>query len=54
MELFLQGLPPNVRMVLASRDAKSLEDLAQFADKIIDVAPPTGPSDVVRTEAARL
>ena len=41
-ELFLQRLPPTVRMVLASNAAsESLEDIAQLADRIIDVAPPT-------------
>ena len=41
-ELFLQRLPPTVRMVLASNAADtSLEDIAQLADRIMDVAPPT-------------
>ena len=40
-ELFLQRLPSNVRMALASSiEHKSLEELAELADKIIDVAPP--------------
>ena len=41
-ELFLQRLPTNVRMVLASarRDA-SLEELAYMADKIMEVASPS-------------
>ena len=40
-ELFLQRLPSNVRMVLASSvEDKSLEEIAESADKIIDVAPP--------------
>ena len=40
-ELFLQRLPPNVRMVLASTDTgKNLVDLAQLADKIMEVAAP--------------
>lgn len=40
-ELFLQRLPPNVRMVLASTDTgRSLDDLAQLADKIMEVAAP--------------
>ena len=39
-ELFLQRIPPNVRMVLASSgDAKSLDELATLADKVLDVAP---------------
>ena len=41
-ELFLQRLPANVRMVLASTpDTTSLEDLAELADKIVEVATPT-------------
>jgi hypothetical protein len=42
-ELFLQRLPSNVRMVLASADATTeLGKLAEMADKIIEVAtPPT-------------
>ena len=48
-ELFLQRLPPSVRMVLASTPtATSLENLAEMADKIIEVAVPpsasTGPT----------
>ena len=40
-ELFMQRLPSSVRMVLASsvKDT-SLEEIAELADKIIDVAPP--------------
>ena len=41
-ELFLQRLPPNVRMVLASSGAaESLDDLATLADKVLDAAPPS-------------
>ena len=41
-ELFLQRLPANVRMVLASTpDTTSLKDLAQLADKIVEVAIPS-------------
>ena len=41
-ELFLQRLPSNVRMVLAStRQDTSLEELAQMADKIVEVATPS-------------
>lgn len=41
-ELFLQRLPPNVRMVLASADpSTTLENLADMADKIIEVSTPT-------------
>ena len=40
-ELFLQRLPTNVRMVLASTSATtSLEELAELADKIAEVAIP--------------
>ena len=40
-ELFLQRLPPNVRMVLASTpDTGNLEDVAQLADKVMEVATP--------------
>ncbi len=40
-ELFLQKLPTNVRMVLASSSATtSLEELAELADKIAEVAAP--------------
>ncbi len=39
-ELFLQRLPANVRMVLASIDPKDLETLAATADKIMEVAAP--------------
>ena len=38
-ELFLQCLPANVRMVLASTSATaSLEELADLADKVVEVA----------------
>ena len=38
--LFLQRLPANVRMVLASAaHSTSLEDLAQLADGIVEAAP---------------
>ena len=41
-ELFLQRLPPNVRMVLASTgDAMDLATLADMADKVIEVAAPS-------------
>ena len=40
-ELFLQRLPTNVRMVLAStRGDTTIEELAQLADKIIEVVVP--------------
>ena len=63
-ELFLQRLPSNVRMVLAStRDDTAIEDLAQLADKIVEVALPPSVSNVsvqpselelLRTELATL
>lgn len=41
-ELFLQRLPGNIRMVLASADETiSLENLAALADKIVEVASPS-------------
>ena len=41
-ELFLQRLPANVRMVLASTpDTANLENLAQLADKVMEVAAPS-------------
>ena len=41
-ELFLQRLLANVRMVLASAgDTVSLEELAQLADKVVEVAAPS-------------
>ena len=41
-ELFLQRLPANVRIVLASADASmTLDKLADMADKVLEVATPT-------------
>ena len=41
-ELFLQKLPPNVRMILASSESSlSLDKLAELADKVAEVALPT-------------
>ena len=41
-ELFLQRLPANVRMVLASADSSmDLDKLADMADKVMEVAAPT-------------
>ena len=41
-ELFLQRLPPNVRMVLASTPGTvSLDKLAEIADKVVEVASPS-------------
>ena len=46
-ELFLQRLPANVRMVLAStRENTSIEELAQLADRIVEVAAPPSVSNV--------
>ena len=55
-ELFLQRLPNNVRMVLASiPDAIALDKLADMADKIIEVATPSIASvDTPTTAAADL
>ena len=39
-ELFLQRLPSNVRMVLASTDTTDLAKLADMADRIVEVAAP--------------
>ena len=42
-ELFLQRLPVNVRMVLASAGTTTttLQQLADLADKVVEVAAPT-------------
>lgn len=49
-ELFLQRLPHNVRMVLASTpDTTSLDKLAELADKILEVAAPPPPSVAAAT-----
>ncbi|KAH6945447.1 hypothetical protein HPB50_008501 [Hyalomma asiaticum] len=40
-ELFLQRLPVNVRMILASAADKRLSDLAELADSVLAVAPPS-------------
>lgn len=64
-ELFLQRLPGNVRMVLAStQDTVSLEKLAELADRIVEVATPsisavttaslTTELEQMRTEMSRL
>ena len=46
-ELFLQRLPANIRMVLASTsDSVLLDDLAQLADKIVEVSAPQSVSTV--------
>ena len=54
-ELFLQRLPPSVRMVLASTPtATSLENLAEMADKIIEVAVPPSASTAAATAPPQL
>lgn len=63
-ELFLQRLPANVRMILATTDTMSLQAVAEMADRILEVATPSiaavssGPasSDVtqLREEVAHL
>ena len=64
-ELFLQRLPATVRMVLASTGENvALEDLAQLADKIVEVVlpsvsavhatPVTAEVEQLRAEVARL
>ena len=40
-ELFLQRLPANVQMILASAESMTLDKLAEMADRIVDVATPT-------------
>ena len=40
-ELFLQRLPANVQMILASADAMTLDKLAEMADRIMEAATPT-------------
>jgi len=54
-ELFLQRLPSQVRMVLAStRDNTPMEDLAQLADKIIEVAAPPIVSTVTPQQTSEM
>lgn len=63
-ELFLQRLPSNVRMVLASTPDVSLEKVAELADKVMEVATPsvsavatnalTTEVEQLRTEVTRL
>ncbi|KAH6944560.1 hypothetical protein HPB50_003986 [Hyalomma asiaticum] len=40
-ELFVQRLPVNVRMILASAADKRLSELAELADSVLAVAPPS-------------
>ena len=54
-ELFLQRLPSNVGMVLASTpDTGNIEDLAQLADKVVEVAVPSVASVNTSTELQQL
>ena len=61
-EPFLQRLPTNVRTVLASSAAdKTLEEMAELADKIVDIASPSvsavtpsGSMDSLRAEVKHL
>ena len=54
-ELFLQRLPSNVCMVLASSpDTGNIEELAQLADKVMEVAVPSVASVSTNTELERL
>jgi len=54
-EIFLQRLPPNVRMVLASTpDTGNIEDLAQLANKVVEVAVPAVASINTSTELQQL
>lgn len=48
--LFLQRLPNDVRMMLASVDSATVEDLAKLADRIIDVSNPSGVNQVTQPE----
>ena len=48
--LFLQRLPSNVQMVLVSTpDTGNLEDVAQLADKIMEVAIPSRSISAIST-----
>ena len=53
-ELFLQRLPSNVRMVLASTSDTGNIDLAQLADKVMEVAVPSVASITTSTELQQL
>ena len=54
-ELFLQRLPPNVRMVLASTpDTGNITELAQLVDKVMEVAAPTVSGINTHTELEQL
>ena len=54
-ELFLQRLPANVRMILASTaEGTSLDNLATLADKVMEVAVPTVSSVTVSQLSAEM
>ena len=54
-ELFLQRLPSNVRMVLASTpDTGNITELAQLADKVVEVATPSVSGITTTTELDQL
>ena len=62
-QLFLQKLPANIRMVLATSSTTSLEKLSELADKVAEVAtphvaaiqtPPASEIDQLREEVAKL
>jgi len=54
-ELFLQRLPPNVRIVLGSTpDTGNIENLVQLADKVVEVAVPAVTSINTSTELQQL
>ena len=54
-ELFLQRLPPNVRMVLAlTPDTGNITELAQLADKVMEVAAPSVSGINTHTEFEQL
>ena len=51
--LFEQRLPPQVRMVLASSQALSIDEVASMADRIMEVAPPSSSiSEVTRNQTS--
>lgn len=51
-ELFIQRLPPNIRMILASAATMPLNNLAELADRIVEHAVPTISNFATRTSLA--
>ncbi|CAN8000248.1 unnamed protein product, partial [Ixodes hexagonus] len=49
-QLFLQRLPNDVRMMLASADSATIEDLAKLADRILDASNTSGVNQVTQPE----